>query len=185
MAKSGVPKPSSTKVEEPTKAEAKSENKAKEAFDRYKARVGLPHAPGWAATGYQAFGYPTVFPPAGQAGPTWAFPPSVAMLPQPAVPSGFYPAMVQPGGFTGGSLADQLGSTLRLSVDAINTVLAGGIRALTGFSGLAYAVGEQRRPSSSCGCHSCCDPCEIGCGGYDCCCAFGECCCQPSVGNCC
>jgi hypothetical protein len=179
MAKKTDPKEPAPKPE----PEPKTMTQAQREFASYKTQGGATQASyGFApGQGYQAVMHPVAFPQAGQAGPGWAFAPSVAMLSQPAVPGGFYPAMVQPGGFTGGSLADQLGSTLRLGVDAVNAVLVGGIRVLTGFS--AYGASEHAWPASQ-GC-SCCGPCETECGGYDCCCVFGEACCRPSVGTCC
>jgi hypothetical protein len=128
--------------------------------------------------GYQAVAYPAGFPQDGGIVAGWALPPSVTMLPQSSAPAGVYTSAP-----SAGSLTDQLGSTLRLGVDAINAVLVGGIRVLTGFS--AYGGDEcSCHRTGGCSCCSCCDPCQTECG-YDCCCEFGEVCCQPSVGRCC
>jgi hypothetical protein len=171
MAKSADPKPAA-KAPEPKPA-----TKAQAEFERYKAQGGAVQQPyGFAPThDPRAAGmYPVILPYPGNSGPGWGVPPSVAMLPYPPGPGGMQAA-------AGGSLADQLGSTLRLGIDVVNAVLVGGIRVLTGFSG--YGAGEHSE-GHGCSC-GCCDPCKSECGGYDCCCVFGEQCCHPSVGTCC
>jgi hypothetical protein len=178
MAKSTVAKAAPA---EPAQKEKKT--KAQAEYERYKqSSVQAPY--GFAPVqGFQPAG-PVVFRPIGQGGPSWAFPPSVAVMPSPGSPGGYVAASPS----SGGTLVDGLGSTLRLGVDAVNAMLTGGIRILTGFS--AYGAGECSCGGScgcSCGCshESCCDRCETECGGYDCCCLFRETCCQPSVGRCC
>jgi hypothetical protein len=185
MAKSTEPKVAAPKATAPKPAAAKAPEpklatKAQAEFERYKSQGGAAEAPfGFAATQDQpAVMYPVMLPYPGKAGLGWAFPPSVAMLQHPPGSGGMHAAAAQR---ADGSLADQLGSTLRLGIDAVNAVLAGGIRVLTGFSG----YGSEHAEPHGCSCGSCCDPCESECGGYDCCCAFGESCCQPSVGTCC
>lgn len=156
--------------------------KAQVEFERYKAQSSAAQAPyGFAPIrGYQAVAYPAGFPQDGGTGAGWSLPPSVTMLPPSFAPAGVYAAA--PAQSTG-SFVDQLGSTLRLGVDAVNAVLVGGIRVLTGFS--AYGGSEcSCHGTGSCSCGCCCDPCQTECG-YDCCCVFGETCCRPHVGRCC
>ena len=164
----------------PTEPARKEKTKAQAEYERYKAQSGAQAPYGFAPMqGFQPAG-PVVFRPIGQGGPSWAFPPSVAVMPSTSSPGGYVAASPS----SGGTLVDSLGSTLRLGVDVVNAILTGGIRMLTGVS--AYGAGEcSCGGSCGCSCESCCDPCETECGGYDCCCLFGETCCQPSVGRCC
>ncbi len=112
-------------------------------------------------------------------GPAWAFPPSFAMLPPQTGMT--QPAMTQATG-SAASLGGQLSTTLRLGVDLLNATLAGGLRVLDGVHGASYGYGDPY--ATHCAPHGC--GCGAGCGGYDCCCAFGQHdCCHPSVGSCC
>ncbi len=126
-------------------------NKAQVEFDKYRMRMQAQQA--GAAPGGVSYA---------AAGPSWAVPPSVAMLPRyvnapPAPPQG--------------SLTQGLGASLRLGIDLINAALAGGVRILGGFS--------EAYDHEGCGCESCCEP---TCCEPDCC----ECdCCHPGVGTCC
>ncbi|HEX3754724.1 MAG TPA: hypothetical protein VHV26_06575 [Rhizomicrobium sp.] len=121
-------------------------NKAQAEFDKYRTRMQ-----GGASAGSGP--HPD--------GPSWAVPPSVTMLPRYA----------DEAAAASGSLADSIGTTLRLGLDVINAALAGGTRLLGGFAG---AYGHE-----DCGCESCCEPscCEPDCCGCESC--------HPGVGNCC
>lgn len=130
-------------------------NKAQAEFQKYLKRM---QAQG---------GIPGFMMPSGGAG--WAVPPSVTMM------SGG--GHFAPSHHPEGSLTTRLGSTLRLGVDVLNAVLAGGVHFLNGVSGAAY--GEQGY-HQSCGCGD--DCCGNDCCGNDCC---GCECCQPGVGSCC
>lgn len=150
-----------------TPPSAESKTKAQAEFDRYKERMGSPQALN------RAFVYPVGFEQAAKGVPNWAFPPSVAVLPEP-------PDMR-------GSLTERLGTTVRLGVDIVNMALAGGIRILGGLASGAYGYGEHAWSLSSCeACCSSCDPCETECECHNCCgsCGCGGRC-QPSVGTCC
>jgi hypothetical protein len=123
-------------------------NKAQAEFDKYTKRMQAQQAgPASAAA-----------PPGGL---SWAVPSSVTMLPRHG-DGGTSPP---------GSLADSIGTSLRLGVDVVNAALAGGVRLLGGFSA---AYGHE-----DCGCESCCEPscCEPDCCGCECC--------DPGVGSCC
>ncbi|HEY2661453.1 MAG TPA: hypothetical protein VGI79_17170 [Caulobacteraceae bacterium] len=126
-------------------------NKAQEEFAKYQRRMqAQPAGPIPGGVFYA------------NAGPSWAVPPSIAMLP---------PYAGAPPPPTAGSLTEGLGASLRLGIDLINAALAGGVRILGGF---ADAYGHE-----DCGCESCCEPtcCEPDCCDCDCC--------HPGVGNCC
>ena len=73
-----------------------------------------------------------------------------------------------------GSVAEGLGTTVRLGVDLLNAALFSGVKILGGFTG---AYGGQH--PQGCGCDSCCEPdcCEPSCCECDCC--------NPGVGSCC
>ena len=74
-----------------------------------------------------------------------------------------------------GSVAEGLGTTVRLGVDLLNAALANSVKILGGFTG---AYGAQQ--GYGCGCEpSCCEPecCEPDCCGCECC--------SPGVGSCC
>jgi len=73
-----------------------------------------------------------------------------------------------------GSVAEGLGTTVRLGVDLLNAALFNTVKILGGFTS---AYGGQHR--GGCGCESCCEPecCEPDCCGCDSC--------HPGVGSCC
>ena len=135
-------------------------NKAQAEFEKYTKRVQ-------AQQGGAVPVFMMPYPQGGNMGPGWAVPPSVAMLPR--APGGG-------GAAAAGSLTDSLGTSVRLSVDAINAALVGGVRLLSGIAGLA---GGYDHAGEGCGCESCC---EQECCGQDCC---GCECCRPGVGSCC
>ena len=135
---------------------APQESKAQAEFARYKERVE--------ATGPGAsFASPL---PVG-AIPAWSLQPAFAAA---GVPGG------GPRTGTAPSVAEGLGTTIRLSVDALNAALANSI-AMMGGTSRAWS-------SSSCGCDERSDSSDCG---FDCCyvmgCGCG--CCEPSVGTCC
>jgi hypothetical protein len=154
-------------------APAASLNRAQAEFQRYVTRMQTQQ-PARAP----AFMMPMAMPAGQDAMPGWAVPPSVAMLPFGGGSPGFSPAMPSEGATGDGSLTRRLGSTIRLGVDVVNLLLAGGVRLLGGMSDAAYGYGGQEHGHSCCGC----DCCGHDCCGYDCC---GCECCRPSVGTCC
>lgn len=168
----------------------KTKTKAQAEFERYKARVGAPPAAMAAMTGPSGTGFPqpAAFPQAGVV-PAWAFPPSIAALPQAPGATVFGPASGQPGIAAAGSLGERLGSTLGLGVDVLNAALASGLRVLGGVSGAVSPFGAMAWPyAGPYPCSYCGDPCLTECCGYDCCCLFGAegyHCCQGKVGTCC
>jgi hypothetical protein len=161
MANDEAPKPSA-----PDPAAAL--NKAQAEFQRYTKRVqgqqGVPV-------------YVMPYPQGADAGPLWAVPPSIAMLPHRHGGPGFPSAA----GAGDGSLSQSLGATIRLGVEAINAALAGSARFLNGISDMAHGYGGSGHESCGCGCESCC---EQSCCSQDCC-DCCEPCCHPSVGSCC
>ncbi|HYM02484.1 MAG TPA: hypothetical protein VET85_06020 [Stellaceae bacterium] len=142
-----------------------SANKAQAEFQRYKDRLDAER---------QAFGG---FAPMAMM-PGWAVPPSVVV---PQAPWGAGGHEMPPGPIATGSLGQRLGSTVRLGVDVVNLMLAGGVRMLGGLAG-GYEAGWQQGGHGSYGC-------GCGCGdecGVDCCRLLGgDECCRPSVGRCC
>jgi hypothetical protein len=136
------------------KTSATPKNKAQVEFGQFKARVGPV--------------------------PAWAFPPSLAAMPPTPGGAGAVPTP----GMMAGSLGERLNTTLGLGLELLNAGLAGGIRLLSGLSGVASGLGAGAWPDpyahhGACGCghadHATCD----------CCCvmgAHGDC--QPSVGTC-
>jgi hypothetical protein len=136
------------------------ESTAQAEFARYKERV---EASGAAA--------PFASPRSVGAIPAWSLQPGAAM-PPPGGPQAWGPAGAGSGATT--SAVQGLGTTIRLSVDALNAALANSIAMLGGASRAWSArYGDEG--------------CECGCNGYDCCCVMGcGCgCCEPSVGTCC
>ncbi len=179
MARDDNPKASSPETTPATKAQVE--------FQRYKAGPGASQAQAGTA-GNQVFMHPINFPQNGPALPHWAFPPSMAALPQPLVSAGLYPSMMQPGIVATGSLQERLGSTLRLSIDVVNAALAGGVRVLGGISNMAYRLGDEGMEQAGYG--SCGSWCDDGCVtryNYHDCCGCSACGnhCHPSVGTCC
>jgi hypothetical protein len=152
----------------PPAAAAPGVTKAQAEFQRYKSRLAAEQATAGAG------GNPLYAVPVGFGGgmPAWGIPPSLTMLPHPPGVSGFGPAMIAPSAMAAGSLADRIGSSLRLGLDVVNAVLAGSARILDGMYG-RYEYDEMR-----CGYGSCCSCCESCCNE---CCS----CCSPSVGRCC
>jgi hypothetical protein len=173
-------------------------SKAQVEMKRYRARRAAEAEAG----AVSPFPGPTawaVHPAAQGTGTGWPLPPSV--MTYPAVPQG---GIAMPGGplpqaTTSGSLAQGLGSTLGLGVEAVNTLLYGGIRLMQGMAAMTYGY-SYGQAAHGCGCggggcgcgcgcgYDCGSPCcgQDCCCGYDCCTVFGSCgCCQPSVGNCC
>lgn len=146
-------------------------NKAQAEFQSYVKRVQAQQ-PG----SIPVFMMPS--PQRGGAMPGWAFPPSVAMLPQ--GPGQFGASVARDVAAVEGTLTHALGSTFRLGVDVLNAALAGSVRLLNGISGAAYP--ESECGDEGCGCHSGCESCREESCGHDCCC---DPCCQPSVGRCC
>lgn len=141
-------------------------NAAEAEFQRYKARMA---------------GQPMMVPMmmAPGMGPGWAMPPSLAAL----GPAG-YPA-TGAAGQTGGSIGERLGTTLRLGIEFLNTLLASG----AGTLGSTAAMLPQGSYGGGCGC-GCGGDCGCGCGsdcgcGYDCCTVMGCGCCQPGLSGCC
>jgi hypothetical protein len=156
-------------MDEP-KTSATPKNKAQVEFGQFKARVGSP--PPATGTMSASFGAPFGFTASGPV-PAWAFPPSLAALPPTPGGAGAVPTP----GMMAGSLGERLNTTLGLGLELLNAGLAGGIRLLSGLSGVASGLGAHH---GACGCghaeHATCD----------CCCvmgAHGDC--QPSVGSCC
>jgi hypothetical protein len=148
--------PQSGSAHPPSSPDA-AQNKAQAEFHRYKERLA-----------HEAMGGGGPF----AVMPGWALPPSLAAMPG--------PMFQQPAPMATGSLRLRLGSTLRLSVDLINSALAGGVRVMSGI-GAGYEMGwpagyAQHGHGSGCGCcgQNCCD--YFGCG---------EGCCRPGVGSCC
>lgn len=170
---------------------ARKKNRAEVEFERYKARTAPQAAMGTMSGSFppatdmpQTAAYSHSFPLGGGTAPGWAFPPSLAVLPQAAGA-----AFATPGVAASGSLSDRLGVTLRLGIEVLNAGLTGGLHALGGLSSAASGLGALAWPHHGWDSHDCCcDPCATECGCYDCCCLMGcgcDCCCHPSVGNCC
>jgi hypothetical protein len=157
----------------PAQSAPQGSARAQAEFQHYKARLAAGQgAPG--AGGNPAYAVPLGFVPPGGAMPGWALPPSLTVLPQAAGMGGFGPAMLPAGPMVAGSLAERIGSSLRLGLDVVNAVLAGSARVLDGmYGGYGY-------PEAGCGCGSCCESCCCS----DCC-GCGGCGCTPSVGCCC
>jgi hypothetical protein len=166
-----MPEPKGRKRERPEKATG-SPTGAQAEFRRHRSRVAAPSS-------FAGAQYPPGTLPAGLGAPGgWAFPPSIAVLPQPLAAG-----MAPPGSLGGhwapdpGSLGQRLGATLRLSLDLLNASLAGGARLMSGLSGwpgdaLACTGGWG---SGECVGHPCCrcDRCRLCQDDYDCCCRSG------------
>jgi hypothetical protein len=172
-------------------------SKAQVEMNRYRARRRAAEAEPGATPPFSGSTAWAVDPAAPGAATGWPLPPSV--MTYPAVPGA---VLAAPGGplaqaTATGSLAQGLGSTLSLGVEAVNTLLYGGVRLLQGLSGMTYGYGySYGQAAHGCGCggggcgcgYSCGSSCcgQYCCCGYDCCTVLGSCgCCQPSVGNCC
>jgi hypothetical protein len=175
-------------------------SKAQVEMDQYRARRAAEGAPGGAAA--SPFSSPmawAVMPTTQHGGGAgWPLPPSV--MPYPTMPYPSAPGPLAGGGGlqmggAGRSLGQGLGSTLGLSVEAVNALLTGGLRLLQGMampSAYAYGYGYgYGHGGHGCGCGGACGcgggggcgGCGCDCCGQDCCGSCG--CCQPSVGSCC
>jgi hypothetical protein len=140
------------------------ESKAQAEFTRYKQRVEAAAGPG------APFASPL---PVG-AIPAWSLQPTMAAGPR-LGPSSWGAGPAATGATS--SVVQGLGTTIRLSVDALNAALANSIAMMGSASRTWSSYGYGR--DCGCGCNDCC--------GYDCCsvmhCGCG--CCEPSVGTCC
>ena len=174
----------------PKSTEQQSEpfNKLRAEFEKYRDRVASA-APVGAMPGFtQGAGLPP------GAIPVWTFPPT-------AQPAGAPFGATVPGGTpqTAEMVADRLGTTLRLGLDALTAGLAGAVRVLGNLSDVGYGLGGAVRQGPGgygcygygCGCGCRCG-CGCGCGsradccGSDCCSILGaDPCCHPGVGSCC
>jgi len=162
-----------------TAADAK---KAPTAFDGYKQKMDEAYAThmgeGSASPGHApSFAYQPAY--------TFPAPPAFAPAGPPAAE-----ATTSDGAGNVGAVFDGVLRLLGLSMQALNTALAGGVQVMTRFSGASSACecGGGRAAhghGSGCGCGcgagcgcdgdtSCCGPCDCGCGH-----------CEPRVGSCC
>lgn len=163
-------------------APEENRTRARAAFDRYRAARGMPSGPHFARAGG---GHPSVSPyPHGM--PGWTFPSASGMMPQPPI----MPGQTHIPAGTGSSLFASIGNLISLSVNALNTGLAGGLQIVEGFSGHGgHGASCCDSHHQSCGCS--CGYHGSGCGGghhggyTDCCGSCCDCCCNPSVNNCC
>ena len=128
------------------------ESTAQTEFARYKERMEQEASGGFASPLPQG------------AIPVWSLQPQFAAVGQAPVPPPWE------AGAGGPSVAQGLGTTIRLGVDALNAALSRSIRMMDTW---------QESYGHGCGCDECC--------GYDCCSVIGcGCCgCEPSVGTCC
>lgn len=110
------------------------------------------------------------------------------MMPPPP-PGGMMPSMmpqgVMPSTVSASSVFESLGTMLKLGIDTINTVLAGGNQLLQGIAGQGQHMGYHGYHGYGHHGHHCCEHNHYHDSyGHSCCDVCGDSCCHPSVHNC-
>jgi hypothetical protein len=115
-----------------------------------------------------------------------------SMMPPPP-PGGMMPPGAMSSPVSASSVFDSLGTMLKLGIDTVNAVLAGGNQLLQGISGSGYYPGHYpAAPHPGMGYHGyghhghhCCEHNHYHDSyGHSCCDVCGDSCCHPSVHNC-